>query len=97
MRNNHPFLKSVYLVSEADDEWVDEIRMWLVSDGWSKVWIGHRNVWNQPDEAELGIAVDMEIARRSGVFVGNGFSTTTSNVVLLRMRDQLHPDFTQFF
>jgi len=39
------------------------------------------------EERDLGIAVDMEIARRAEVFVGNAFSSLTSNVVLLRLAD----------
>lgn len=35
---------------------------------------GCMGAWN---EREVGVAVDMEIARRAGVFVGNGVSKIT--------------------
>jgi len=38
-------------------------------------------------EREVDQAVDMEIARRAEVFLGNGFSSLTSNIVMLRLSD----------
>lgn len=38
-------------------------------------------------EREIDQAVDMEIARRAEVFLGNGFSSLTSNIVMLRLSD----------
>ncbi|KAK8843501.1 hypothetical protein IAR55_007161 [Kwoniella newhampshirensis] len=97
MRKNHPLLKSVYILTDAEDSWISEIRMWLQSDGWNHVWIGKNDFYPGWDEREVGVAVDMEVARRAGVFVGNGFSMTSSNIVLLRSRDGIHPDLTQFW
>lgn len=75
MRKNHPLLKSVYILTDADDAFTEEMRMWLSSEGWDNVWVGKRDVYPDWDDRELGVAVDMEIARRAGVFVGNGVST----------------------
>ncbi|WRT68820.1 uncharacterized protein IL334_005800 [Kwoniella shivajii] len=97
MRKNHPLLKSVYILTDADDAWINEIRMWLQSEGWNDVWIGKDDIYPEWQDKEVGVAVDMEVARRAGVFVGNGFSTTSSNIVLLRSRDGIHPDLTQFW
>ncbi|WVR09242.1 hypothetical protein IAU60_006306 [Kwoniella sp. DSM 27419] len=97
MRKNHPLLKSVYILTDAEDAWVQEIRMWLQSEGWDNVWIGKEDVYPDWQDKEVGVAVDMEVGRRAGVFVGNGFSTTSSNIVLLRSRDGVHPDLTQFW
>ncbi|KAG8990815.1 hypothetical protein FRB94_013086 [Tulasnella sp. JGI-2019a] len=38
-------------------------------------------------EREVDQAVDMEIARRAEVFLGNGFSSLTSNILMLRLSD----------
>ncbi|KGB79128.1 hypothetical protein CNBG_4966 [Cryptococcus deuterogattii R265] len=97
MRKNHPLLKSVYILTDANDEWIAKLRMWLESEGWDHVWIGREDVWAGWNDREVGVAVDMEVARRAGVFVGNGFSMTSSNVALLRSRDGIHPDLTQFW
>lgn len=74
MRKNHPLLKQVYILTDADDAFTEEMRMWLSSEGWDKVWVGKRDIYPDWDDRELGVAVDMEIARRAGVFVGNGVS-----------------------
>ncbi|KAL7421402.1 hypothetical protein Q5752_004287 [Cryptotrichosporon argae] len=96
MRKNHPLLRAVYILTDADAAWADEMRMWMASEGWDKVFVGNQDLYGD-DDAEVGVAVDMEVARRAGVFVGNGFSTTSSNIVLLRTRDGIHPDLTQFW
>ncbi|ORY29109.1 hypothetical protein BCR39DRAFT_565191 [Naematelia encephala] len=97
MRKNHPLLRSIYILTDADNSWAEEIRMWLQSEGWDNVFVGQRDIYPDWQDREVGVAVDMEIARRAGVFVGNGFSTTSSNIVLLRSRDGVHPDLTQFW
>lgn len=97
MRKNHPLLRVVYILTDADDRWAEEIRMWLASEGWDRVWIGGGDIYPEYEDREVGVAVDMEVARRAGVFVGNGFSTTSSNIVLLRTRDGIHTDLTQFW
>lgn len=55
------------------------------------------DVVTEREDLEVGEAVDTEIARRSGVFVGNGFSALSSNVALLRTRDGRPRDFTQYW
>jgi len=74
MRKNHPLLRVVYLLTDGDDRWVNEITMWLTSEGWDRVWVGRTDAYPDWEEHEIGVAVDMEVARRSGVFVGNGVS-----------------------
>ena len=85
MRKNHPLLRVVYILTDADESWADEMRMWLSSEGWEKVWIGRRDVYPDWEDREVGVAVDMEIARRAGVFVGNGVSASVSQDSLLMM------------
>jgi len=75
MRKNHPLLRMVYILTDADERWTDEIRKWLASEGWDRVWIGRNDVYPDWEDQEVGVAVDMEVARRAGVFVGNGVCT----------------------
>ncbi|BEI83781.1 hypothetical protein CcaverHIS002_0403850 [Cutaneotrichosporon cavernicola] len=95
MRKNHPILRAIYLVTDSD-EWADELARWLLSDGWEAVYVASEvhNAWR---DWEVRPMVDTEVMRRAGVFVGNGFTTMASNVALLRARDLVHPDFTQFW
>jgi hypothetical protein len=74
MRKNHPLLRSIYLLTDAHGPWLDEVRMWLDSEGWDHVWVGREDIYPRWREREVGVAVDMEVARRAGVFVGNGVS-----------------------
>lgn len=67
-----------------------------MSDGWHEVLIGS-DVTNEWADREVAEAVDIEIARRAGVFVGNGFSALSSVVALLRNAEGRHPDFTQYW
>lgn len=74
MRKNHPLLRSIYLLTDAPDDWTEEVRRWLASDAWDKVFVGRTDVYPNFQDREVGPAVDMEVARRAGVFVGNGVS-----------------------
>jgi hypothetical protein len=38
-----------------------------------------------PEQSYIGQAIDMAIGERAGVFLGNGFSSLSANVVMLRM------------
>ncbi|KLT39714.1 hypothetical protein CC85DRAFT_288288 [Cutaneotrichosporon oleaginosum] len=72
MRKNHPILRVIYLVTD-DEGWADELTRWLLSDGWEQVYVAPRlhNAWK---DQEVRPMVDTEVARRAGVFVGNGVS-----------------------
>lgn len=89
MRKNHPLLKSVYILTDADRAWAEEVRMWLLSEGWDKVWVGREDLYPAWQDREVGVAVDMEVARRAGVFVGNGVSWLCAGVRVQRaMRNE---------
>ncbi|KAJ9104022.1 hypothetical protein QFC19_004156 [Naganishia cerealis] len=71
MRANHPLLNTIYILSNADYNFIEETKRWLTSDGWHTI-ITSNDIASQWDDQEVGEAVDTEIARRSGIFVGNG-------------------------
>lgn len=75
LRKNHPFLRSVYILTDGPDSFTEDVRHWLASDAWDKVFVGKTDVYPSFEDREVGVAVDMEVARRAGVFVGNGVST----------------------
>lgn len=74
MRKNHPILRTIYLMTDGSTEWAEELSRWLLSDGWDKVFIAKLDVHSAWADQEMGPAVDVEVARRAGVFVGNGVS-----------------------
>lgn len=73
MRANHPLLDTIYILSNADYNFIEETKRWLASDGWHVI-LTSGDVASQWEDQEIGEAVDTEIARRAGVFVGNGVS-----------------------
>lgn len=73
MRANHPLLDTIYILSNADYNFIEETKKWLASDGWHTI-ISSNDVTQNWEDQEVGEAVDTEIARRAGVFVGNGVS-----------------------
>jgi len=73
LRDNHPTLSSIYILSNGDYGFVAEARKWLESDGWDRV-LTSADVAYKWEDRGIVEAVDTEIARRSGVFVGNGVS-----------------------
>ena len=74
MRKNHPLLRMVYILTDSEPKWAEEVRMWLLSEGWDRVFIGKQDVYDKWEDHEVGVGADMEVARRAGVFVGNGVS-----------------------
>jgi hypothetical protein len=43
-------------------------------------------------EYDFAVAVDMELARRAEVFIGNGYSSLSSQVVAMRIADGMKED-----
>ncbi|KAJ7927715.1 hypothetical protein B0H13DRAFT_1970214 [Mycena leptocephala] len=48
------------------------------------------------EQRDVSMAVDMEIARRAAVFLGNGWSSMTSNIVYQRLIDKRDPITVRF-
>lgn len=74
LRKNHPLLRTIYLVPNpaGESSWVEDVRRWLLSDAWNEVYAGAGDFGIDGIERA---GVDTEVARRAGVFVGNGVST----------------------
>lgn len=73
LRKNHPLLRTVYLITNpaGESSFVEEVRKWLRSDAWNEVYAGAGDFGVNGIERA---GVDVEVARRAGVFVGNGVS-----------------------
>lgn len=89
-------LDKVYLSSNEGEEWIGELRKKLVASGWESVTstFDLDLTW---EESGVDNAIDMELASRGQVFVGNGFSSFTSTVVRLRLVDGREPKYTRFW
>ncbi|KAJ7776783.1 hypothetical protein DFH07DRAFT_865639 [Mycena maculata] len=80
----------LYLLTNEEGEWLDELLAAVRVQGWATV-ATSRDLVLDPEQEEVGMAVDMEIARRAAVFLGNGWSSFTSNVVHQRLVDGKEP------
>nr|GAT53637.1 predicted protein [Mycena chlorophos] len=85
-----PPLSRVYILTNAWGFFVSSVRSLLVADGWSEVWASGDIVLDSA-QAGVGMAVDMRVGEGAEVFLGNGFSSLTSNIVMLRMARGLEP------
>lgn len=90
VRTENPGLRRVYVMTNGWGGWMRELRRILKSDGWEDV----KSTFDMElDLAQnhVSMAVDMAIAEKAEVFIGNGFSSLTSNIMTLRMAKGLDP------
>jgi len=92
VRDAHPGLNRVYVLSNG---WVQELVRALQEDGWADV-ASTPDLVLDGEQYHVSMAVDMAIAERAEVFVGNGFSSLTSNVVMLRLAKGMDPSSIRF-
>lgn len=67
-------LDVLYIMSNDRTEWLDDLKASLRNDGWGQI-VTSRDLHFNAEQKEVGVAVDMDIGRRSAVFIGNGVST----------------------
>ncbi|KAJ7173412.1 hypothetical protein C8R46DRAFT_892479 [Mycena filopes] len=99
----------IYVMTNGEPRWLRELEAALraawVDVGvpnprkpmtWDGISMSHDLVltWEQQYVAQ---ALDMYIATRAEVFIGNGFSSLTSNAVMLRMAHDIEPRDTHFW
>ncbi|KAJ7214062.1 hypothetical protein GGX14DRAFT_518965 [Mycena pura] len=90
-----PRLTRVYILTNAWGWFVNSVRSELMKDGWTEVW-GSGDITLDAAQAGVGMAVDMRIGEGAEVFLGNGFSSLTSNIVMLRLARGLKPASNRF-
>ncbi|KAH7924169.1 hypothetical protein BV22DRAFT_1130074 [Leucogyrophana mollusca] len=90
-------LKYVYIMTNGAVSWVDELKAALLSEGeWDQI-ASSRDLELTWEQKFVGQALDMFIAQRAQVLVGNGWSSLTSNVVMLRMAHGMPPHSNRFW
>ncbi|KAJ6622578.1 hypothetical protein B0H10DRAFT_2013356 [Mycena sp. CBHHK59/15] len=88
-------LSRVYILTNGWGWFVKGVRAELMKDGWAEV-RGSADMLLDGAQREVGMAVDMRVGEGVAVFVGNGFSSLTSNIVMLRMARGLDPASNRF-
>jgi hypothetical protein len=69
-------LDVLYVLTNADAAWVKEFALTVQGEGWGTV-VGSPDLILNDEQTEVAMAVDMEIARRAEVFIGNGVSLSS--------------------
>ncbi|KAF7350131.1 hypothetical protein MVEN_01315400 [Mycena venus] len=87
-------LDVMYILNNEKSQWIDELKRALQLDGWTVV--TSQDLVLDTEQTDVSMAVDMEIARQAAVFVGNGWSSFTSNVVYQRLIDKRDPMTIRF-
>ena len=65
------YLDMLYLATNDHSEWLDNLKSILKQSGWRSI-LTTRDLELDAEQKEVGMAVDMELARKAAVFVGNG-------------------------
>ncbi|KAF9647022.1 hypothetical protein BDM02DRAFT_3180749 [Thelephora ganbajun] len=82
-------LRNIFIMTNGSPEWVEELKEALMKDyHWKQIAssLQMRVSWEQKFVAQ---AVDMMIAHRADVFIGNGFSSLTGSVFMVRIASGL--------
>ncbi|KAJ6586575.1 hypothetical protein B0H10DRAFT_2168048 [Mycena sp. CBHHK59/15] len=87
-------LDVMYILTNEKGEWIDKLKNGLNDDGW--VISSSEELTLDAEQKDVSMAVDMEIARRAAVFIGNGWSSFTSNIVHQRLVDGRDPITIRF-
>ncbi|KAF7325562.1 hypothetical protein MKEN_00405700 [Mycena kentingensis (nom. inval.)] len=87
--HGHPPLSRVYIMTNAGSAWLARLVRALRTSVGVDVAIATSDDLEMTWEGQyVAQALDMYVAQRAEVFIGNGFSSLTSNVVLLRMHNR---------
>ncbi|KAF7305637.1 hypothetical protein HMN09_00817300 [Mycena chlorophos] len=89
-RNEAETLESVYLLTNESGPFLEELVVALYAAGWKTI-ATTQDLRLNMEQTDVSVAVDMEIARRAAVFVGNGWSSFTSNVIHQRLASGKEP------
>lgn len=82
-------LRRVFVLSNAWPAWLNGLKQKLIKDGWDDVVFGGDLILDK-EQRGVDVAVDMSIAERAEVFVGNGFSSLSGNIIMLRTAKGFH-------
>lgn len=66
-------LDVMYLLTNEGKEWLDQLKAELRKDGWHTI-ATSKDLQLDQEQVDVSMAIDMDIARRAAVFIGNGVS-----------------------
>ncbi|KAJ7816256.1 hypothetical protein B0H13DRAFT_2257990 [Mycena leptocephala] len=87
-------LDVLYILTNEKSAWINALKKALQQEGWTVA--TSQDLVLDAEQMDVSMAVDMEIARRAAVFVGNGWSSFTSNIVYQRLLNKRQPVTIRF-
>jgi len=88
-------LRRLYILTNAEPEYRSTLKKRLLEAGWDHVATSF-DMMTRKEEVEVVVAADMMVAQLADVFIGNGFSSMSSNINLLRMGRKVDTDSIRF-
>ncbi|KAF9068591.1 hypothetical protein BDP27DRAFT_1224103 [Rhodocollybia butyracea] len=79
-------LDVMYLLTNAQGDWLAGMLSYLKKDGWNTI-VTSKDLELTAEQTDVNMAIDMEFARKAAVFIGNGWSSFTSNIIHRRLVD----------
>jgi hypothetical protein len=70
----HRHLDVMFLLTDGTTEWVNQFKAALSKDGWHTIVTSKDIQYADDEQLGVNLMVDMDIARRAAVFIGNGVS-----------------------
>jgi len=90
-------LKKLYIMTNGHVEWARELKVALAQAGdWEGIGCS-RDLSLSWEQKYVSHSVDMAIGQKAEVFIGNGWSSLTSNVAMLRVANNFPPESTRFW
>ncbi|EJF67393.1 hypothetical protein DICSQDRAFT_46241 [Dichomitus squalens LYAD-421 SS1] len=90
-------LKNVFIMTNGKQPWVEELKREIAkTGGWDRI-ASSRDMKLDWEQQFVAQSVDMLIGQRAQVIIGNGFSSLTSNIVMLRMARDIPADTNRFW
>ncbi|KAF9244158.1 hypothetical protein BU15DRAFT_86106 [Melanogaster broomeanus] len=90
-------LNRIYVMTNGDVAWLMQLKEGLMGvKRWDAI-SSSRELRLGWESKHIAQSVDMLVGQQAQVFIGNGFSSLTSNIVMFRMLNELPPDDTRFW
>ncbi|KAH9854348.1 hypothetical protein C2E23DRAFT_818297 [Lenzites betulinus] len=91
-------VRRLHVMTNGDRQFVEELRAALLKEGeWPEGVTTSRDLVLDWEQRYVAQGVDMLVGQRAQVFIGNGFSTMTANIVTMRMANGFSSDSTRFW
>ncbi|KAF9525515.1 hypothetical protein CPB83DRAFT_859388 [Crepidotus variabilis] len=90
------YLDTAFILTNDKSDFLERLKKRLREDEWYNV-VTTRDLELTQHQKDVGMAVDMDMARKAAVFIGNGWSSFTSNIVHRRLIDGKEPISIRFF